>query len=156
MSSPTRALASLSIKEKMPKTRSQAQRERRLRERQQGTSARFSAGSATAGSAAQGRYTDNTLIEGHTGILYDVRNLSPAARTRAVEGLNSDKFTVDHSRKIRSAQGTYYAFQLKKPESIRIYDSSNGSRRVTCTCEDFTQSSYICAHIYVSTLSNPA
>ena len=90
-------------------------------------------------------------VLGHTGLIYDVHQLSPNSRPRAVEGLHSDEFTVDHSMRYRdSSRIFYYGFQLKKPASVRIFDPAGGRRSVTCTCDEFNRSWTPCVHMFVS------
>lgn len=93
-------------------------------------------------------------VTGHTGLVYDIHQLSPHSRPRAAEGLHSDEFTVDFSMRKNSGGGFYYAFQLKKPISVRISDRSNESRIVTCTCDEFQASLTPCVHIFVSVPSS--
>ena len=86
-------------------------------------------------------------IHGHSGMLYYTQRLPPESASRANEGLESD-FFVDQLQRHGTGHGTYYAFQLKKPVSVRIYDPANGTSRVKCTCGDQTP----CIHVYVRQL----
>lgn len=90
-----------------------------------------------------------TQIHGSSGLVYDIRNLSPRSSLRAAEGLATELF-VDRLKSYGSGSDAYYAFQLKKPVSVRIHNPASGARAVECTCEDYQQGSLICAHIYVS------
>ena len=128
----------------MPETRSQAQRG------QQGAGrSRAGRSSTRGGHATQTAIRSQTPIHGHSGLLYDTQNLSHESAQRATEGLSSEYF-VDQLRGYETSQGTsYYAFQLKKPVSVRIHDPANGIK-VECTCEEYQQSKPACDHIYVS------
>ena len=90
-----------------------------------------------------------TQIHGSSGLLYDIQNLSPGSSLRAAEGLATELF-VDRLKSYGSGSNAYYAFQLKKPVSVRIHNPASGARAVECTCEDYQQTGSICAHIYVS------
>ena len=90
-------------------------------------------------------------IVGHSGKLYSTQSLSPDSSMRANEGLRSDYF-VDKVERFLTGNGIYYAFQVKKPVSVRIYDPSKGRiNRVECTCGDQVP----CSHIYVCPLRIP-
>ena len=146
MSAPTKELQNLSIGGPMPAmTRSQAQQERRRRERaerQQRLVEQPRAFPSLSPSA------DGT-ITGHTGITYNVRQLTPRSQQAALQGLHAAEFMVDVSREFKD--GSYYGFQLRVAESVRVYDPSSSNRRVTCTCDGFNKNptAAICAHIYV-------
>ena len=86
-------------------------------------------------------------IHGHSGMLYYTQRLPPDSASRANEGLGSD-FFVDQLQRHGTGHGTYYAFQLKKPVSVRIYEPANGTSSVKCTCGDQTP----CIHVYVRQL----
>ena len=132
-----------------PLTRSEAQRQRRQRERQQ----RQQAAAQDAPEPSTGP-PPATAIRGHTGLLYDIRQLSSNAQVSAAHGLQSEYFMVDISRKHEFIDTThYFAFQLREAESVRVFDPTGGSeRRVSCTCEEFgrNRGTAVCAHIYVS------
>ena len=83
-------------------------------------------------------------IVGHSGMQYNTQGLSSTSAARASEGLGSDYF-VDRLRSHETSNGTYYAFQLKKPISVRIHDPTKSVNRVECTCGDRSP----CIHIYV-------
>ena len=159
----------------MMSSRQAGQRRRRQRERDQRVAQQEALRAAAPGTIpgpayhAQGGIQQvvpragplNTLITqhttvpvlGHTGLTYDVHQLSPNSQPRAVEGLQSDEFTVDHSMRYRdSSRIFYYGFQLKKPASVRIFDPASGRRSVTCTCDEFNQSRKPCVHMFVSLL----
>lgn len=85
-------------------------------------------------------------LQGRSRAQYNLQGLSPNSSARMEEGVNTD-FLVDHLRSYPLDNSTYYAFQLKKPVSVRIYDPGMGLNRVTCTCDD---NSPCCVHIYVS------
>lgn len=100
-------------------------------------------------SGTQRSYRSPGPVTGHTGLVYDIHQLSPNSR-RAAEGLHSDEFTVDFSMRKDAEGAFYYAFQLKKPISVRISDRSNDTRSVTCTCDEFQAGLTPCVHIFVS------
>ena len=179
MSAPTRELENLSLggmrqtrnpARGAPNTRAIAQQRRRARERQGippgqplppnalNPLAAAQAGPARAAppQLTQGVSTPATAVpvSGHSGIVYDIQRLSPNSRPRAMEGLHSDQFTVDHTMGKQNDYEFYYAFQLKKPESVRIYDPERDDRGVTCTCPDFQENRNVCVHIYVSRVSD--
>ena len=142
MSPSLNQLRNLSIGD-MPETRSQTQR------------GQHGAGRPRAGRSrargARGTQTitrTHTPIHGRSGLLYDTQNLSPGSAQRATEGLLSE-YCVDRLRSHETSQGTYYAFQLKKPVSVRIHDPVN-SNKVECTCDEFQEFKSACVHIYVS------
>ena len=101
-------------------------------------------------SGTQRSYRSPGPVTGHTGLVYDIHQLSPNSRPRAAEGLHSDEFTVDFSMRKDAEGAFYYAFQLKKPISVRISDRSNDTRSVTCTCDEFQAGLTPCVHIFVS------
>ena len=124
MSDPLSRFQSLCI-DSMAETRAQRRRE----QQRAGT---------TAGSRETGRGGASVSaqpprlvppIHGHSGMLYYTQRLPPDSASRANEGLGSD-FFVDQLQKHGTGYGTYYAFQLKKPVSVRIYDPANGTNRV--------------------------
>lgn len=127
----------------MPETRSQTQRGQEAAGRPRAGRSR-----TRGGHAMHTTTRSNTPIHGHSGLLYDAQNLSPGSAQRATEGLLSEYF-VDQLRSHETSQGTYYAFQLKKPVSVRIHDPTNGNK-VECTCEEYQRSKSACVHIYVS------
>ena len=179
MSAPTRELENLSLggmrqnrnpARGAPNTRAIAQQRRRARERQgiapgqplppnalnPIAAAQAGPSQAAPQQRTQGVSTPTTAVpvSGHSGIVYDIQQLSPNSRPRAMEGLHSDQFTVDHTMGKQNDHEFYYAFQLKKPESVRIYDPERDDRGVTCTCPDFQGNRNVCVHIYVSQASN--
>ncbi|KAL8831378.1 MAG: hypothetical protein Q9191_000904 [Dirinaria sp. TL-2023a] len=60
------------------------------------------------------------------------------------QGIATD-FWVDELRSHPVGHPTYFAFQLKKPVSVRIHDPEEGPNRVECSCGD---NSTCCVHIY--------
>ena len=173
MSTPTRELENLTIGGSMMSSRQAGQRRRRQREREERVAHQAALRTAAPGTipgppySAQGgaqqvvpragprgtqtTHHDPVPVLGHTGLLYDVHQLSPNSRPRAMEGLHSDEFTVDHSMRYRdSSRVFYYGFQLKKPASVRIFDPAGRRRSVTCTCDEFNQSRTPCVHMFVS------
>lgn len=139
MSNPLSRLEDLGIND-MPETRSQRQRAQRgaISDRGRGR-----------GRAAVPPPPTAPPIQGHSGTLYDVQNLSLDSSVRMAQGVATD-FWVDELRRHPLIHPTYFAFQLKKPVSVRIHDPENGNNRVECSCDD---NSTCCIHIYVSTTS---
>lgn len=146
MSTPTNDLRNLNIGG-MPETRSQTQRGQ-----QGGGRSRASRARGRGGRTPQASSRSHTPIPGHSGLLYNTDNLSPGSASRAAEGLLSE-FFVDRLQSHESSRGTYYAFQLKKPVSVRIHDPDVSGGRVECTCDDYQQTRSACVHIYVSNLT---
>ena len=142
MSTPTNELERLNLGG-MPETRSQTQRGQR------GASRALTRGRGRGGNVASLPVRPITPIVGHSGLLYSTQGLSPGSSQRAAEGLVSE-FFVDRLQSHESSSGAYYAFQLKKPISVRIHNPAEGHGRVECTCEDFQQHQSACIHIYVS------
>ena len=129
-------------------TRSQAQQERRRRERVE----RQRLSEQREGSPILLPGADGT-IRGHTGITYNVRQLTPRSQKVAVRGLHAAEFMVDASREFSAmAESSYYGFQLRVAESVRVYGPSGSNPRITCTCDDFNRNpgTAFCAHIYVN------
>lgn len=160
MSTPTQSFESLTIGGMPPTRRSQTQAHQQRAGR--------SAGGRTRGRGRRrGDIIDQSApqpaipvrevqapIHGSSGLLYDIQDLSPGSSLRAAEGLASE-FFVDRLKCYGLGSDAYYAFQLKKPVSVRIHDPASGARRVECTCEDYQQTRSICAHIYVSAALGP-
>ncbi|KAL8807491.1 MAG: hypothetical protein Q9182_000656 [Xanthomendoza sp. 2 TL-2023] len=86
-------------------------------------------------------------VQGHSGLLYDLQDMSPTSANRATSGMGAD-FIVDRVRQCESHQGAYYAFQMNRPESVRIFDPAERGQRVECTCEEFQTGQAVCIHIY--------
>ena len=135
MSNPLSRFQSLDLND-MAETRSQ-----RRRQQQRAGSTGRGRGRATVSSQPQ-HFVPSSL--GHSGIQYFIQRLSPDSSRRAAEGLGSD-FFVDHLRSHGTSHGTYYAFQLKKPISVRIHDPVSGTNRIDCSCGGQAP----CVHIYV-------
>ena len=146
MSDPLSRFHSLHIGD-MAETRAQR---RRQNEQAGATAGRRGRGRGRATIAPQPRTLIPPIV-GHSGKLYNTQSLSPDSSTRANEGLRSDYF-VDRLESYGTDNGIYYAFQVKKPVSVRIYNPSKGSNnRVECTCGDHLP----CSHIYVCPLRTP-
>ena len=149
MSIPTREIRKLSIGGKMPTTRSQAQREKQRRDVGSGQLDIIpSVESETAPSTTQS--PSSSSIRGRSGLVYDIRKLSPMSTTRASVGLPSEFIADERSRTFRAGGETYHAIQLNNRVAIRIYDPTTRSHRVECTCDDFKRTKSNCVHIYVS------
>lgn len=136
MSDPSSRFRSLHIDD-MAETRAQ----RRRQQHRAGTATGRARGRATAGTQSAPFIPP---ILGHSGMQYSIQRLSPDSCSRANEGLRSD-FFVDRLRSHETGSGAYYAFQLKKPVSVRVHDPANGTNRVECTCGDRMP----CIHVYV-------
>ena len=144
MSFPTRQFQNLSIGERMvPLSRSQAQRLRRQRER-------------------MGRERVDAPQQSHTGLLYDLRQLSPATRDVASRGLQAEAVRAESvMRKDWNETEFYYAFKLSERSAVRLDPRHDVQRVVSCSCSEFTShwerdsATAICKHIYVSDLISP-
>ncbi|KAL8768114.1 MAG: hypothetical protein Q9209_005577 [Squamulea sp. 1 TL-2023] len=73
--------------------------------------------------------------------------MSPPSASQASSGIAAD-FVVDRVRRHESDRGAYFAFQMDRPESVRIFDPAERGQHVECTCEEFQSSQTICIHIY--------
>ena len=128
----------------------QARRERERRERQRLAQERMS---QQGPPAATPLLSGPSVVQGHSGILYSLRAMSPRSQVVAAKGLRTDSFMVDLSRKHEFDDShSVCAFQLREAHSVRVFDPAGGNRRVTCTCEEFSRdpTTAVCAHIYVS------
>lgn len=83
----------------------------------------------------------------NTGPL-DSKSISPLSST---EDFISELY-VDRLQRHESPSGAYYAFQLKRPISVRIFSPESGERKIECTCEDHQKKNSFCSHISVSFL----
>ena len=132
----------------MPLTRSQ-RRQQAEAERLSSTLVRSIESSGTPPARHRGSYQNHPL-EGRTGILYSVSELSTPSIEHAAEGLSRSAFVV--GRPVRNFQdsrgGSYLTFQLYEPAAIRIHSSVDGYR-VDCDCPD---TEIVCKHVYVSLL----
>lgn len=141
MSNPLPRLEHLDIHD-MAETRSQRHRGQRGAARS--TSNRGRARGRGRGAAPSLRVAPP--IRGRSIVEYNVQELSPDSSACMTEGLETD-FQVDRLLSYPFSNPTYYAFQLKKPVSVRIHDPSTGLNRVECSCGGGNQ---CCIHIYVS------
>ncbi|MCJ1470399.1 hypothetical protein MMC07_009044 [Pseudocyphellaria aurata] len=141
MSTPTNEFRKLNLGV-MPETRSQTQQGQRRGGR---TSAGRGRGRGRGGHAPQA--PPDAPVQGYSGLLYSTKNLSPGSSQRATEGLSSE-FFVDRLHRHESTRGSYYAFQLKKPVSVRIHNPAIGEDNVECTCEEYRRTRFVCVHIY--------
>lgn len=130
----------------MPETRSQTQQGQRRGGR---ASAGRGRGRGRGVHAPQTPARPDAQVQGHSGLLYSTQNLSPGSSQRATEGLTSE-FFVDRLQRHESSGGTYYAFQLKKPVSVRIHNPAISEDKVECTCEEYQRTRSVCVHIYVN------
>ncbi|KAL8942378.1 MAG: hypothetical protein Q9216_001698 [Gyalolechia sp. 2 TL-2023] len=97
--------------------------------------------------AAQGNSTTTDPVQGHSGLFYSLRDMSPSSAARAISGIRAD-FFVDRVRRHESEHGAYFAFQLNRPVSVRVYNPIERGQHVECTCEDYQNTRGICTHIY--------
>ncbi|KAI4209443.1 MAG: hypothetical protein LQ351_007629 [Letrouitia transgressa] len=74
---------------------------------------------------------------------------SPQSAAQAAADV-SFNFVVDRIQKHESGRGAYFAFQLKRPVSVRIYSPSSMGGQVECSCEDYQRTRDVCAHIHVN------
>lgn len=140
MSMPTSALRGLNIGG-MPETRSktklgQLQRGRKPTNHRRGRGRSHQASTRTL-----------IPLPENTGPL-DSKSISPL-------GLTEDfisELCVDRLQRHESPRGAYYAFQLKRPISVRIFSPESGERKIECTCEDHQKKNSFCSHISVSFL----
>ncbi|KAL9006977.1 MAG: hypothetical protein Q9188_000265 [Gyalolechia gomerana] len=102
---------------------------------------------------AQGTSAPADPVQGHSGLFYSLRDMSPSSANRAISGIRAD-FFVDRVRRHESEHGAYFAFQLNRPVSVRIYNPIESGQHVECTCEHYQASRGICEHIYVSAIMN--
>ncbi|KAL8936904.1 MAG: hypothetical protein Q9211_003967 [Gyalolechia sp. 1 TL-2023] len=121
----------------MPTTRSQRARGRG------GAHARGRGGPPVS----QGTSAPADPVQGHSGLFYSLRDMSPASANRAISGIRAD-FFVDRVRRHESEHGAYFAFQLNRPVSVRIYNPIERDQHVECTCEEYQATRAICTHIY--------
>lgn len=75
----------------------------------------------------------------------------PISSPGLTEGFISE-LCVDRLQRHESPRGAYYAFQLKRPISVRIFGPESGERKIECTCEDHQKNSSFCSHISVRLL----
>ena len=136
----------------MAETRSQRQRGQHGQRGQRGPGrAPPSRGLGRGRASSQPVVPTITPVRGQSGALYNTQDLSPESNKRATEGLAAD-FYVDrlHSHENMDHSDAYYAFQLKKPVSVRIHDPAFGVNRVKCSCGG-GEDPICCEHIYAST-----
>ena len=153
MSDPARLLQSLHLGE-MPVTRSQAH----STTQRGGRNPRASRGRgrpppplATSGQAFP---PQSDPVRSYTGRQYYTQALSPLSAQRATEGLESN-FLVERVQSYDSGRERYYAFQLKTPVAVRIYEPNAGRARIECSCEAHRATESECAHIYVGRWKTP-
>lgn len=164
MSTPTRELESLSMGPMVPSTRSQAQQRRRQQDQrmiQQASLAASNPGIIPSIESDAGPSTSHEPVQGRSGLLYDIRQLSREMVDRATAGLRSTDYYVvrENSHTVEAGLQTRHGIQLRRrtarrsrPFSIRIFNPNNGSLRVECTCHLPNRSGPVCEHQYVSYL----
>lgn len=93
-------------------------------------------------------------IRSRTGILYDIQQLSNQSRMQAMAAFQTDDFSIDKSRRVKSDGSYYYGFQIRKekPESVRIYQPVGNRRNISCSCDESQNSHRTCVHIFVSVI----
>jgi len=148
MPNPLSRFGNLDIND-MAETRSQ-----RLRGQRGVRRATSGRGRGRGGPAGRPPATSITPIRGQSGALYNIQNLSPDSNIRAAEGLAADLYVdklYSHERADRS--DAWFAFQLKKPVSVRIFDPAFGANRVECSCRGSDEPT-CCIHLYVRAIPN--
>jgi len=159
MSDPARLFQSLHLDE-MPVTRSQAHPTQQRGGRNARSSRGLSRGRGRARAPpppivpAQTSSPRLAPVQSYTGRHYDTQALSPTSAQRATEGLESN-FSVDRVQSHDSGRERYYAFQLRTPVAVRIYEPTSGRARMECSCEAHRVTQSECAHIFVSLLPSP-
>lgn len=93
--------------------------------------------------------SSQVLFKSYTGIRYNSTNMPKPAFAIAKRGLTAPVFTAEMAMRHGSGAGSYFAFQLKNTESVRIFESTLRKPHVECSCQSFKESD-ICSHIYVS------
>ncbi len=157
MSDPAHLFQSLHLDE-MPVTRSQAH----PTQQRGGRNARLNRGRGRGRARApppplvlaQISPPGSTPVQSYTGRQYYTQALSPTSAQRAIEGLESN-FCVDRVQSHDSGRERYYAFQLRTPVAVRIYEPTGGRARMECSCEAHRVTRSECAHIFVSLLPPP-
>lgn len=76
---------------------------------------------------------------------------NPTSPLGSTEDLVSE-FCVDRLQRHELPRGAYYAFQLKRPVSVRIFSPESGESKIECTCEDYQKKKSVCSHISVSSM----
>ncbi len=160
MSDPAHLFQSLHLDE-MPVTRSQAQpsqqrggrnaRAGRGRGRGRGRARAPPPSIVTARDSSPG----SPPVQSFTGRQYYTQALSPTSAQRATEGLESN-FCVDRVQSHDSGRERYYAFQLRTPVAVRIYEPANGRARMECSCEAHRVTHSECTHMFVRLSPSPS
>lgn len=143
MSMPTNALRNLNLGG-MPETRSQ----KKLGQPGGGrTQTSHSRGRGRRLPASKNVPRPVTPVPEHSGFL-DSKPISPLGSTKSIVS----ELCVDRLQRHELPRGAYYAFQLKRPVSVRIFSPDSGERKIECTCEDYQKKKSVCSHISVSCL----
>ena len=132
--------------EDMPVTRSQAQHAQRRAGGHRQSSHMHGRGQASR--APQPSYTQAAPIGSYSGRQYYTQARIPVSNERASEGQEAH-FTIDAIEGLDSGQERYYAFQLKAPVALRLYEPAAGHSRIECSCETFRTDKPDCIHVYV-------
>lgn len=93
--------------------------------------------------------TPNEPFPGPSELPYTEQEPPPQSEARAAADV-SFNFIVDRVQKHESGRGAYFAFQLKRPVSVRIYSPSGMGGQVECSCEEYQRTRNVCVHIYVN------
>ena len=153
MSDPSYNFQSLHIYE-MPVTRSQAHATSNSRGRNPQSSQGHGQAPTRPGTPGQAFLPPVSPIRGYTGHQYHIQALSPLSAHRAAEGLESN-FSVGRVQSYGSGRERYYAFQLRTPVAVRIYEPEGDHARAECSCEVHRVTHSDCAHIWVRTYKSP-
>ena len=148
----TRSFQNLNLEE-MPVTRSQASHAQRREAHYNYPIHRRSRGQALH--ASQSSSTQAAPIGSYTGRQYYTQARVPISDERASEGREAH-FTIDAIEGLDSGQEKYYAFQLKTPVALRMYEPAAGHSRIECSCETFRTDKPDCIHVYVGSLRSMA
>lgn len=83
----------------------------------------------------------------HSGFL-DSKPISSLGSNQRI----APELCVDRLQRHELPRGAYYAFQLKRPVSVRIFSPDSSEPKIECTCEDYQKKKTVCSHISVSFL----
>ncbi|KAL1957066.1 hypothetical protein VTO42DRAFT_6324 [Malbranchea cinnamomea] len=141
MSAPTRQLGKLSIGGNMPATtRAQARRagEDVPYHHDQSSSSDSDGDEQTSSGDESVSPSPSALVYGRSTISYDLRQLSQAARARAISGLTAE-YAVDKCRSTRSG----FEFHVSDYGRIHL-----GQGPLTCSCREYGRAKEACRHIF--------
>ncbi|KAK2793090.1 hypothetical protein FQN52_002238 [Onygenales sp. PD_12] len=141
MSAPTKQLGKLSIGGSMPTTRGQVQGEpaaTRPEDDLEDSSSDDEVSNSEEEDA--GGSSPPPLVDGNSGITYNIGPLPRELRSRAIAGLTGLKFRVDVCRTTRSG------LEFQVADHGKVFLGQQGP--MTCNCLDFRQSRDACRHIF--------